>query len=136
MNKAGFFKLPDYLVTKPLRFKIKIYYIAGTIFNSIFYKEASAQKEMLTNFRKLGKVKILGRDEAQRIVIRLVFSPQATCVVLLYPYNGWLVEKDSIMGKGEKYFEKLNLPWYLGGNLGELKTAANRTDSDNLLLKL
>lgn len=136
MNKTGLFKLPPYLTTKGLRFKIKAYYISGTILNSIFYKEYKAQKEMLTNFRKLGKVSIIGRDEAQRIVIRLLFSPQATCIVLLYPFNGWLIEQNSITGKSEKYFEKFNLPWYLGGSVEELATAVQRTPTDNLLLKL
>jgi len=136
MAKVGLFKLPDYLETKPLRFKIKAYYITGTILNSIFYKEASAQKEMLADFRKLGKVSVVGRDEAQRIVIKLLFSPQATCIVLLYPFNGWQIEQNAITAKGKKYFEKLNLPWYLGGSVEELATAAGRTPADNLLLKL
>ena len=136
MNRAGLFKLQNYLEVKTLRFKIKSYYIVGTILNSIFYKEYNSQKEMLTNFRKLGKVSILGRDEAQRIIIKLVFSPLASCIVLLYPYNGWVVAKDSIKGKSEKYFEKFDLDGYLGGSSGELATAAARTLADNLLLKL
>jgi len=136
MNKTGLFKLPPYLTTKGLRLKIKAYYITGTILNSIFYKEYKAQKEMLANFRKLGKVSIIGRDEAQRIVIRLLFSPQATCIVLLYPFNGWLIEQASIIGKSEKYFEKFGLDGYLGGSSGELAIAAARTPADNLLLKL
>lgn len=136
MAKVGLFKLPNYLGTKPLRFKIKAYYITGTILNSIFYKEYSAQKAMLVDFRKFGKVSIIGRDEAQRIVIKLLFSPKDGCIVLLYPYNGWIVVKNSIVGKSEKYFEKFNLPWYLGGSSEELATAVQRTPADNLLLKL
>lgn len=136
LAKVGLFKLPDYLETKPLRFKIKFYYITGTILNSIFYKEYKAQKEMLASFRKLGKVSVIGRDEAQRIVIKLLFSPQATCIVLLYPFNGWQIEQNAITDKSKKYFEKFNLPWYLGGSAAELATAAQRTPAENLLLKL
>lgn len=135
MAKVGIFKLPDYLETKILRFNIKFYYIVGTILNSIFYKEYKAQKEMLTNFRKLGKVNIVGRDEAQRIVIKVIFSPQDACIVLLYPYNGWIVAKPSDIGKSEKYFGKFNLPWY-SGSPEELEIAARRTPADNLLMKL
>jgi hypothetical protein len=136
MKNIGIFKLPDYLVTKTSRIKFEWYCITETILNSIFYKENGDQKEMIVNFRKLGKVRIIGRDEVGRIAIKIVFSPLDYCVVLIYPYNGWIVENNFVVGKSEKYFEKFNLSWYFGGSPDDVKTAAQRTPADNLLIKL
>lgn len=113
--------------------KAKVFFVVKTLIFSLFYSENQVQKKTLACFRKLGKLKVIGRDGWGNIFIRFAFSNKETCLFLIPLRDNWRM----LRGEGrlpKLFMESFNVGWY--GKVEDLEKAVQRGPVGNFLLNL
>lgn len=113
--------------------KVGVIFIGKTLIFSLFYSENQVQKKTLACFRKLGKLKFVGRDGWGNIFIRFAFPNKETCLFLIPLRDNWRM----LQGEGrlpKLFMESFNVGWY--GKVEDLEKAVARGPVGNFLQNL
>jgi hypothetical protein len=114
-------------------FKARGGFIFKTLVFSLYYPEKQIQKSTILCFKKLGKIKRLGRDGFGNIFIRFIFPNKETCLFLIPLSDDWRMLQGSSIAAGY-FMRSFNLSWY--GNLSNLEKAVARGTVGNFLQNL
>jgi len=113
--------------------KAKVFFVVKTLIFSLCYSENQSQKKTLVCFRKLGKIKVIGRDGWGNIFIRFVFPNKESCIFLIPPKDHWrMIQGGSKLPK--HFMQKFNVGWY--GKVEDLEKAVQRGPVGNFLQNL